>query len=164
MLKGILGAVLANYQLCAFKEHYQHKDLQLCAHRHTIPSHPLSPLFPTSALSPPKLSPFLLPVVVLPFSAPYDSHDPPCLISLLRLSSLFSFPVVRLSIPVLPIPKLSSLSAPLFPLLLSMSSNPPSLLPPPPPPPPTGSSSSSPAQNRRLNNEPGVSQTARELH
>lgn len=92
MLKGILGAVLANYQpsknIISTKTcNYAHTR----AHRHTIPSHPLSPLFPTSALSPPKPSPFLLPVVVLPFSAPYDSHDPPCLISLLCLSSLFHF-------------------------------------------------------------------------
>jgi len=144
MQKGIRGATLGNYQLCAFKEHYQDKDLQLDTLTHAVPSHPLSPLFPASTLPPRKLSSSQLTFTPPPSFAPHDSRDfssistpifhflSSCYLFLPSefLSSIFSFTFYQSSS--------TSSSELLFLLLL--------------------------AQNRHLNNEPGVSQTTRELH
>lgn len=166
----------ANYQLCAFKEHYQDKDLQLYTLMHTIPPHPLSPPFPASALPPPELScldcssplsfffklfstplSHLLPTtpMILFFSVPASSFQP-----VFISCSPFIYPYPPNSNPIL---SFSSLVA-TFPICFS-----PTPLTPPPPPLRLPSLPQLLfffllAQNRHLNNEPGVSQTARELH
>lgn len=161
MLKGICGATLANYQLCVFKEHYQHKDPQLYTHLHTRAHNPFTPFITPvsdisfssnqtvffsldcycplvlklhSIFSSSSQSSFSFDSFLYFLRLPWPSFPSP----ILHLFSMFSLLTVPLSIPTRPIPTPSSLSAPWFPLLQSLSPHPYFLLlllPAPLPPP-----------------------------
>lgn len=130
MLKGIRGATLANYQLCAFKEHYQHKDCNY-THTRTVFLHTLyRPCFRR-----------LLPNCLLDCCCPLFLNSSPFCPFIhgsqdsLSLRPCSIFPACFHFLPsVYPSPsskkKNSSLSAPLSPLFLSLL-----LLPAPLPPP-----------------------------